>query len=357
MEALSCQHTKGIPGYYMITRPTEKCYDTTNHIILCTISAALLLGYTVGFPLLVLRKLHEIQGRVHADQRFMERFDFFYEFYNPKFPSFWIMDFLATMIVASGKSFLYPHSNFQMGISVAIFGHKVVYIMVRRPYIDWLTDVIQGCLAIVSLIAINVNFFERRGLLDKIPSFNAYMALCMLCIFALVIIITLIIVMIVLVKKQPDEPPYVTALKKQGAEAGEGEMVDEEKIDVVFDLSEAVAASPPAPVPQLAPELQPKPQPAVGEEDDNGFMAYVRKSLGLSNAEGQPEQGVTQLFSARFAGSDAQQAPAPVTTPPIAPGPEPVRSVPELSNNNAEPSPVLAAAELPTAVPNVMSPR
>jgi hypothetical protein len=199
------------------------------------VSAALLVFFSVGFPLTVMRRMHRNPQRLHTDERFQERFDFFYEFYAPCGTSqrFWITDFFAACVVASGKSFLYPHSIYQIFVSVAIFGHKVLYIMIRRPYIDGMTDVIQGVLAVVSLVAVNMNFFERRGITDKIPSFNVGMAAGMICIFGLAILVTLVTIVLLLVRVKPEGElsPHALAYKasleaNEAAEAGAAEVTD-----------------------------------------------------------------------------------------------------------------------------------
>ncbi len=60
-----------------------------------------------------------------------------------------------------------PHVNYQMGISVFVFSAKLLVIIVKRPYIDTLTDLIQGVMAVVSLVVINIGFFAKHDLGKK----------------------------------------------------------------------------------------------------------------------------------------------------------------------------------------------
>jgi hypothetical protein len=59
-----------------------------------------------------------------------------------------------------------------MSISVALFAYKLMYICFRRPFIDWITDVIQAVMALVSLVAINMTFFSRHGVLKSTPALS-----------------------------------------------------------------------------------------------------------------------------------------------------------------------------------------
>ena len=89
--------------------------------------------------------------KLHGDESFMARWDIFYEFLNRKSPYFWIVEYPILAIIACGKSILYPHSVIQMSLSIVVFAVKLIYIIARRPFVDWLTDVIQGVMAVVSL--------------------------------------------------------------------------------------------------------------------------------------------------------------------------------------------------------------
>jgi hypothetical protein len=147
LETLSCTPV-GITGEYrMITRPHELCY-TGDHIVLSLASTIVLLGFTCGYPLYMLQWVRRPEHKklIHGSERFMERWNFLYEFYNVRNPSFWLIEFPITCVIAAGHSLLRPRVNFQMGISVALFAYKLMYIGFRRPFIDWMTDVIQGVL-------------------------------------------------------------------------------------------------------------------------------------------------------------------------------------------------------------------
>jgi hypothetical protein len=169
-ETLSCQ--RGADGAHrMITRQHELCF-TGNHIFLSAASCVLLVGFTLGFPLGMLKWVKRVDHRhqLHQDERFMERWNYLYEFYNVRNPTFWLIEFPITCIVAAGNSVLRPHVNYQMSISVAVFAYKLLYILV--PFIDWITDVIQAVMALVSLVAINLTFFARHGVFEKVPALS-----------------------------------------------------------------------------------------------------------------------------------------------------------------------------------------
>jgi hypothetical protein len=167
-ETLSCT-PNAIGEYRMITRQYERCY-VGNHIIISTAACVILVGFTVGFPLGMLKwvKQKENFPKLHVDERFMERWNFLYEFYNAKNPTFWLVEFPITCIVAAGKSLLKPHVNYQMSISVAVFAYKLIYIIIRKPFIDWLTDVIQAVLGAWELFC--VFLFEFVHLSSSIHS-------------------------------------------------------------------------------------------------------------------------------------------------------------------------------------------
>jgi hypothetical protein len=199
LETLSCTPV-GITGEYrMITRPHELCY-IGDHIILVAVSTVLLFGYSLGYPIAMLKWVRRTEHKdmIHGSERFMERWNFLYEFYNVKNPTFWLIEFPITCIVAAGHSVLRPHVNYQMSISVALFLFKLVYICFRRPFIDWITDVIQAVMALVSLVAINMTFFSRHGVFEKVPalsvSFSVMIALFLaLALFGIVGMIVLML--------------------------------------------------------------------------------------------------------------------------------------------------------------------
>jgi hypothetical protein len=290
MEALSClpvRGTDGVTRYHMITKG-ELCYQG-NHNILVAMSVLILLGFSVGFPVAVILKIKNNPDKRVTVERFMERFDFFYEFYNKKEAYVWCLDFLASIIVASGKSFLRPHVNYQMTASVIVFGFKVVYIIARRPYIDWLTDVIQGILAMVSLVAVNINFFERRGISAKIPNFSTAMALLMFAFFGVTIVV-LIIIIILLFVKGPKPKPEAAA-----PSAEEVELDSEELENLRASISAANAAA------------------AAG---DTGFFSSLFSSADGADASGAQQEkgfldGISSIFSSVFVESTPPAVGAP----------------------------------------------
>jgi hypothetical protein len=230
LQTLSC--LKDAQGqWFMITHPAQECWKDTGHLAVSAVSGLILLGYSAGFPCTVLYKLRANPGRLHADERFMERYNFFYEFYNPAYPTFWIIEFPITCIVAAGKSVLRPHVNYQMSISVAIFAIKLGYIVWKRPFIDWMTDIIQAVLALVSMVAINITFFSRNGLLDHIPGMTEYLSMGMMLLFGLVVVGMLaMVVYLVLFKKEA----VLGALGIGGKDGDE----DEVDLRIQFDMED-----------------------------------------------------------------------------------------------------------------------
>jgi hypothetical protein len=180
IEALSCDPDR------LITRPEIECF-TGDHVIVAAVACFFLAAQTIAYPLLVLRYLRRNKALLHTDERVMERWNFFYEFYNPNHPTFWIVEYPILIIVAAGNSVLKPHVNYQMSISVAVFAYKLLYICVRRPFIDWITDVIQAVMALVSLVLINMTFFSRHGLLDKLPAVREGLLVAVFGLFVLAI--------------------------------------------------------------------------------------------------------------------------------------------------------------------------
>jgi hypothetical protein len=239
-EALSCVPVRSVSGamrYVMITRG-EECYKGS-HIAVCAFAVLLIFALTIGFPIFVLKRIYDNPGERTTSERFKERLDYFYQFFNDAEVYVWCLDFLASIIVASGKSFLRPHVNYQMIVSVIVFGFKVIYIIARRPYIDWITDVIQGILAIVSLVAVNINFFERRGISNKIPNFSSAMAITMFVIFAIAIGALAFIIVWLVIKGAPKQAPG--DVKAEG-EAGGAEVRPETAIDeaaVAIEIAKA----------------------------------------------------------------------------------------------------------------------
>ena len=185
----------------MITRPHEICYDG-NHAAVTAAACVLLFGFTCGYPLAMLQWVRrpEHAELLHADERFMERWNYLYEFYNTKNPSFWLIEFPITCIVAAGNSVLRPHVNYQMSISVAVFLYKLLYIIFRRPFIDWITDVIQAVLALVSLIAINMTFFSRHGVFETVPALSVSFSVIIAAVLGLAIIAMVAMVIFMLLK-------------------------------------------------------------------------------------------------------------------------------------------------------------
>ncbi len=291
MEALSCVPVRGVDGktvYFMVTHSDEVCYKSSQHIILCVLSTIILLGFSVGFPASVMARIHNNPTKVYDDSRFVERYNYFYEFYAVGHTKFWSTDFLASCVVASGKSFLYPHSIYQMSVSVAVFGHKVVYIIARRPYIDWITDVIQGVLAVVSLIAVNMNFFERQGLLRKVPSVTTGLAIALVIIFGVTIVITLSIVAVLLVKGPRPEPD-----RSQAKPAGDEAVKDHAAVGEEEQIALATAATAAAAAAAATAEGT-EAKPATAEDDGwlgiGGFIPAAVKDLWGGGEAAPPPQ-------------------------------------------------------------------
>jgi outer membrane protein assembly factor BamB len=200
LETLSCTPVGNNGAYRMVTQPHTTCYKG-DHIFVTAASCVLLVGFTIGFPLGMLRwvKRAENREKLHSDERFMERWNFLYEFYNIKNPTFWLVEFPITCIVAAGHSALRPHVNYQMSISVAVFAYKLVYICVRRPFIDWMTDLIQGVMALVSLVAINMTFFSRHRIFERVPALSVSLSVLVATLLAVAVvgIVAVIIVLII----------------------------------------------------------------------------------------------------------------------------------------------------------------
>lgn len=201
-EAISCQRSND--GYfYMITRPENRCYVDTWHRILCLVATIILLGFTMGYPISVfvwlIRKRNK--DRLHKEERFMERFNFFYEFYSPQNPLFWVMEYPIACVVAAGKSYLKPNINYQMSISVAVFGAKFLYILAVRPFIDTATDCIQAGLALIALVAINMNFFQRNGFFDATPAIADYVGMGLVALMCLVVVGMIAMIVYLVTKK------------------------------------------------------------------------------------------------------------------------------------------------------------
>ena len=161
LATFSCVPNSDRSKYFMITHPNEQCY-VGDKIAALVVSGIILVGLSLLYPILMLRKLFTSREQIATQPSFNARFDIFYEFYNPKSPYYWIMDYPVLLIVAAGKSVLKPHINYQMAISVIVFALKLIVIIVKRPFVDKLTDFIQAIMAIVSLVAINLNFFARH---------------------------------------------------------------------------------------------------------------------------------------------------------------------------------------------------
>jgi hypothetical protein len=146
LETLSCITVgDNTDTYRMISRPHEICYAGA-HIALSAVSTALLLFFTAGFPLFMFQWLRKPENAalVSSNERFMERWNFLYMLFNDNNLLFWIVDFPITVVVAAGYSTLRPNIALQMGLSVSAFACKLMFIIVRRPFVDRNTDIIQA---------------------------------------------------------------------------------------------------------------------------------------------------------------------------------------------------------------------
>jgi hypothetical protein len=230
LEVLSCYPAGKTGTYFMLNQPSVSCYNGSPGMLMATVASALiLLLLTIFFPikmLLFLRK-RRASGKLHDSESFKEKFNYLYEFYNPNHTSFWVIEFPISIIVAAGKSILRPHVNYQMTVSVVVFGIKLVYIMAFRPFIDGLTNLIQGFLAVVSLVLININFFARHGLFEKVPSLRAGMGYLFIGLLgALALGILGAVVSMFVTKKDRDH----TELEGEGGEDGTREEDEEEGV-------------------------------------------------------------------------------------------------------------------------------
>lgn len=81
-----------------------------------------------------------------------------------------------------------------MSLSVVVFSVKVLYIGLRRPYVDWVTDLIQGVMAVVNLILININFFVRHNIKGYKTIATSLFALAMASTAAQVVAVIILVV-------------------------------------------------------------------------------------------------------------------------------------------------------------------
>jgi hypothetical protein len=169
-----------------------------------------------------------------------------------------------------------------MSISVAIFAIKLGYIVWKRPFIDWMTDIIQAVLALVSMVAINITFFSRNGLLDHIPGMTEYMGMGMMLLFGLVVVGMLAMV------------AYLVLFKKEAVMGvlGMGGKDGDDALRLEFDMN----------------ELWSDDEEYYYEEHDEEGFAFRVRSFGNSvfpSVFGEPETRTRKKRTIHYKNKDA----------------------------------------------------
>jgi hypothetical protein len=173
-----------------------------------------------------------------------------------------------------------------MSISVAIFAIKLGYIVWKRPFIDWMTDIIQAVLALVSMVAINITFFSRNGLLDHIPGMTEYLSMGMMLLFGLVVVGMLAMV------------AYLVLFKKEAVMGvlGMGGKDGDDALRLEFDMN----------------ELWSDDEEYYYEEHDEDALAFRARSFGnsvLPSLFDEPETRTRKKRTIQYNNKDAADAP------------------------------------------------
>eukprot|EP00163_Fabomonas_tropica_P033623 TRINITY_DN8938_c0_g1_i3.p1 TRINITY_DN8938_c0_g1~~TRINITY_DN8938_c0_g1_i3.p1 ORF type:complete len:1435 (+),score=383.97 TRINITY_DN8938_c0_g1_i3:211-4515(+) len=163
---LACQDM-GDAGHFMITEPSHRCYVTDEYWMALGIASTVLLLLTVSFPLFMINYL-----RIHKEEilesRFGERFNFLYEFYKPAWALFWAIEFAISCVIANASSVLVPHPKYQLSICTIVFGTKLLFIMWKGPFLDWITNGLQALLTLALLFGVNANYLLSLDMTRKV---------------------------------------------------------------------------------------------------------------------------------------------------------------------------------------------
>jgi hypothetical protein len=198
-DALSCvKRNSGL--YTMVSKPEITCF-VGPHRYVTGAGVVLVVGITLLFPLGLLAFLRRHTELLHTDERFMERWNFVYEFYKEEHPIFWIIEFPILVIIAAGESFMRPHVNYQMTISTVVFGYKLLYILIKMPFIDVLTNLIQLLVAIASFVAINMGFLMRLNLVQGVPKLEGWLTALIIAGMVLAVFIACLVIAYALIFK------------------------------------------------------------------------------------------------------------------------------------------------------------
>jgi hypothetical protein len=170
VEAVACLPGGAGGHYFMVVRPNEQCFVGDNLIVAIT-AGVLILALTISFPIAMFCFLRKKKSALLArtDPAFHEQYSFFFEFFNGRNITTWIIDYPVFITIAMTNSILRPFVFYQMGISGFFLLGKITIVIAVRPYIDWVTDVIQVVLAFLNLVALNLVFFQGLGVFDTVP--------------------------------------------------------------------------------------------------------------------------------------------------------------------------------------------
>eukprot|EP00163_Fabomonas_tropica_P033626 TRINITY_DN8938_c0_g2_i4.p1 TRINITY_DN8938_c0_g2~~TRINITY_DN8938_c0_g2_i4.p1 ORF type:complete len:1454 (+),score=333.76 TRINITY_DN8938_c0_g2_i4:207-4568(+) len=155
---LSCQQFDD--KHYLIVEPSHQCYVTNEYWTALVIASSLISGFIIAYPVSMAMYLNRNSDRMvdHDDVRFGERFNFLYEFYKPGFTTFWAIEFAISCLIACANSILVPHPKYQLSLCTIVFGMKLLFILWKGPFLDWITNSIQALLTIALMLAVNANY-------------------------------------------------------------------------------------------------------------------------------------------------------------------------------------------------------
>ena len=210
LEAVACRPVNG--ELRMMASLITPCFKG-KHMPAAAISLAFLTLVVAGFPAFLFYWYKRHPLRLYTNERFMEKYNFFYEQIRPGFVNFFLIEFYIFASLIAGKAVMTEHPNSQNALLSSGFAMKLMIIVLKSPYQLASDNWLQGVISLAALMATNYNFIVGLGMLDRLRGLSDMLVSVIFLMFAICVIV-LVIYIGILMKREAKE----VKAKREGME-------------------------------------------------------------------------------------------------------------------------------------------
>jgi hypothetical protein len=153
--------------WFLWADPSYECF-TPIHYALVGASAILMLGYTLGYPIMYTRWITTHKDKRFIDLTFQEAWNFCYEPFKPAYWGFFWMEFFISCVIAIGDTLLRQHPKFQNLIVGGVLVFNLLLLLIVRPFHRAWENTIIAVLTFCNILALVLSHV-RENAPESIP--------------------------------------------------------------------------------------------------------------------------------------------------------------------------------------------